>query len=476
MMPKKPLLIFISLLAMASLTCSSPGQILGNLTGKTGTLSKITFCKDVTEDGKCVGESTSFPEGTTVVWAYFTYKDMKDGQKWSRVWKNDGELYDETRDADWSDGVEGWDAYSMEDPDGLSGSFTLTLYLGDKQVQEGSFEVAQSENANNSGGGDSGTETPGEDQTTGFPAFGPVTMAKGVSDESMPIDPTTNFDPGTTIVYGVFPYTNMQPDQAYSIEWTKDGEQLVRHDKKWDDIAEGMYQVSLEKTDGLHAGTYTLNLYIDNQIARAVSFEVQGVPTPEPQPTAALQNNPPDQPQPQAKQKTGPPDRPAAPEEVVDPGALKYWYALQNTNLPVLHSIYSENLQYWTRVKLVNDNPCGSDAIACARSSCDDRYAPVTIYLPLANVQNEPDYKVAMYLTHELTHGAQHYDGGKCGCTVQKEYMAFAAQLDYLEYSGHMDYVEEHWPGIWDNNGKVRLERIWNFVKKAYSGPKCPDY
>ena len=87
-----------------------------------------------------------------------------------------------------------------------------------------------------------------------------------------------------------------------------------------------------------------------------------------------------------------------------------------------------------------------------------------------------PDYEVAETLTHELTHGMEFYGGMACGCTVEKEYYAVAAEIDYLLYSGNEDYAFSQYGRLWDEDGTVRKDRLWDVVKKAYLSEDCPEY
>ena len=212
-------------------------------------------------------------------------------------------------------------------------------------MRSASFDVAKPEVGHNS--------------VSGFAAFGPVTMAAGVSEENFPLGQTTSFEPETTEVYGVFAYINMKEGQKYTVEWMRDGEQVANTESEWRFPGDGMYSCRLYDDNPLGAGNYILNLYIDEQIARSVDFEIQGTV----EPTAAP-----------SVQEGGHPETPASPEEVVDADALKYFYMVYNANLPVLKDVVRINLEHHTQVIITPDNPCGSDAVACFSKQCDQRY------------------------------------------------------------------------------------------------------
>ncbi len=60
----------------------------------------------------------------------------------------------------------------------------------------------------------------------------------------------------------------------------------------------------------------------------------------------------------------------------------------------------------------------------------------------------------------------EHYDGMKCGCTIQKEFYAFAAEYDYLIYSGIKIFLMKKYAGIYDANGRIDTGHLWDVIKK----------
>ncbi|BCY16952.1 hypothetical protein hrd7_08010 [Leptolinea sp. HRD-7] len=445
-------LLLLALFLVISMACSFTGNIFGN----SGKISTISFCSDVTDEGECVDKGNSFPPGTSSVYAYFTYEGMKDGQKWSRIWTQDGDLYDETRDEAWDNGAQGWVAYSVDDPNGLAGEFTLEILVGKNQVQKASFTVKK-ENASQSGKTESGQAS--------FPAFGPITIAEDAADNAFPIEPAKVFNYGVSKVVGVFAYSNMTPEMTYTAEWLRDGQTLARKEYPWEDTANGMHYTSLSDDTPLLAGKYTLNLYLQGELVRTTNFQIIDKQQPQPaEPAGGTSAN------------TNPrPNRPATPEEVVDADALKYFYMISDANLPVLNQVVKDNLAGWTKIKVVDSNPCGANALACfVKEACDQRWGG-TVYLPRAEMAGVSDVQITATLTHELTHGMEFYGGMRCGCSVQKEFYAMAAEMDYVYYSGNIDTFNADYGGVWDANGKVDTGKLWNIVKEVYSG-KCPEY
>lgn len=394
-------------------------------------LSEITFCKDVTDDGECLEKTTTFPKDTHTVWSYFHYSDMQDGTSWSRVWERNGEIYIESGGLKWEDGREGWLAFSISDENDLGGDYSLTITVNNSLVRVGVFSVDAAMVQNTQ---------------KGIPSFGPITFAHGVED-NVPIDPTERFEPGVKEINAVFAYTQISVGTAWATEWLKDGEVLVKTDREWNkENTDGVHSASFSYSGGedLNAGKYTLNLYINGQIARSASVEVATAP----------------------KTDLGP----ATAEELVDPNLLRPFNLLVNHPLPVLQSVGQTALDY--RIPVSVGDQCGAGAVACFKYTCDDKQSGEVYVTP--KEMNQADALVAASLAHELTHAIQFHAGWKCGCTVEKEYYAVAAEIDMLWYGGYENIVNKQYGALWKDDGKIDTTMLWNVIKKAYSD--CPDY
>ncbi len=431
-------LCFLAVLAvLVSLTCNLPFNNL--LNSSVNQFSKIQFCKDVSDQGDCIEPTQSFPANTQTVWAYFTFQNMKNGTRWGRLWKQNGATYVDSRSETWSDGDKGWLAFSISDDNYLAGQFTLTLYLADRPIQAASFEVA----------------APDIKVQTGFPAFGPITFAHGV-DQDVPVEPATTFDPGLKKIYAVFPYANMKNGLDWSCQWLFNGETLATVQDTWQqDSPDGVYVCTYVNSDGsdLSSGSYTLDLSIAGQTARSASMAIAELPTPGPDNTVE-------------------PPLPGTEDELVAPEVQPAFNMILNSPLPVLQSVAQTALDH--HVSITVADKCGSDALACFSETCDNRTTG-KIYVMTSSLQS-PDYLLASDLAHEMTHVQEMIEGMPCGCTVQKEFYAVAAQLDFLLYSGHRDYVRQHFGAIYDDNGVLQSDLLWPIIKKAYSSSTCPDY
>jgi len=396
------------------------------------TFSDFAFAEDVTDDGELISPASVFPDGTTTVWVYFSYENMEDGRTWGLLWEQDGEPYEDMRDLVWEDGPSGWLAYGLTQDEGLDGHFALTLFLDGRSVQTGSFDV-----------GEKSPLPPGGDA-----AFGAIQFAAGATNEGAPIGAASEFDAGTTEVYAVFPFMNMRDGQTWSREWLYEDEVLVRKDVTWDEGPEGLTYFYFSDESGLDAGRYALNLYIGDQLARSASFEVIGK-------TVVKET----------------PEKPATPEELFDPEILPAWRILANADNDLLKDLANFALRH--RIEIRMDNHYKGNA--AYQATCNRQNPQPGHIVVSRQFWKESSWEfVAATLGHELTHAVQHLNGGKCECTVEKEYYAWLTTLYVLQELDRMDLLEARYRGVYDQQGRFDKGKLWAAVKKTYS--ECSEY
>jgi hypothetical protein len=394
----------------------------------------IIFCQDVTDQGQPINPMNSFPQGTRLVYALFTFWGMEPGMTWGHYWTQDGYEYIDGTGEAWDEETEGWVAYYIEENDALTGEFTLTLYIGDQPVQEGSFSIAEGSLAYSDGSG----------------SFGSIQFAEDITDELVPIGPATAFEGEVIEVYAVFPYFYMTDGQNWSREWVYEGEVQVYTDLTWDEGTEGLTYASFgyEGDEAFPPGTYTLNLYIDDQLARSASFEVIGE---------------------EAHVEPDVPQGPAAPEDIIDPNLMQAWEILYYANPDILNDVAQFALDYHIEM-ILSDEVSSKGVYRCSQGSDE----PGTLYIGLTFWSNASWEEVAATMAHELTHAVQHLEGGRCYCSIENEYYAYITEFYVLQETGRMDLLESKWRGAYDEDGRFDGDKLWAAVKDAY--PECPDY
>ncbi len=389
-------------------------------------IGEILFCEDVTDDGEPVNPSDVFPKGAQTIWAYFTYKNMFQGQSWGRAWELNGEPYVDATNLIWEGDRDSWAAYSIREDKGLpSGEYRLKIYLGDKVAREASVTV--------------------EGPVGGQGVFGPITFAPEITDDRKPVGPATSFDFGVERMYGIWDYYDVGWDQRWSSEWMWNGEVVAEgSESEWQGQPDGTTYLQLVVGEGkvLDVGEYALNLYLDGELAQSNTFVV---------------NEPP--------RKTL--------EELVDPAILPVWYRLASVPLPEYATIPGM-VEKW-QIPIVFGDDIG-DAFAAYRfnrDNCNTQPGKVIVSSKLWN--NYSWDEITATMGHELYHAYQMLERGySCGCTQEKEVEALIVELGTLRYLGRDDILDAKWAGAWDSSGQFSLAIVWEAISGAYSS--CPKY
>ena len=407
-------------------------------------LSEITFCEDVTDDGECINPTNQFDAGTNTVWAFFTYEGMQDGMNWGRIWTQNDEPYIEALDEIWEDGEYGWLAFSISDDTPLTGDFTFSLLIDDEVIQEASFSISEAQVQNIEGGA----------------AFGSIQFSTAMDEENgIPINVSLQFTEGITEVYASFVYLNMITGQPWSREWLLNGEALVQKDDTWNDAqGDGVSSVAFVEEDGLDAGLYTLNLYVDDQLARSADFEVIAVAPVVPSENTTLSI-----------------------EELVDPDLMKAWEMLANSNNELLWRLADLVTSFQIEIRMSDDLSDNTDAAySYSLTSCDineqGERPPGKVLVNRQKWNEDTWVEVAASIAHELTHAYQHLQTGyRCDdCSIQKEYEAWFVTIYALEEMGAWDIIEEDYGALVDSEGNIDGDLLWDVIKETYS--ECPEY
>ncbi|MFH0967422.1 MAG: hypothetical protein V1862_07045 [Methanobacteriota archaeon] len=333
---------------------------------------EVVFCEDVSSSGDPLYVSDTFPLSSSQVLAYIPYNDMTDGESWGMYWTVNGEEYADERDQTWDMGSDGWISYDVTN-DGVlfEGLWELDLYQGRNLVRTVSFTVTSDEI--------SPDEMQQEPEDVDSAGFGRIRFSEEVTEEQIPIRAGDQFTSGIIEVYAVVPYFGMKDGITWTREWLLDGAEFIRVDDIWSEGEEGITSRSLGYEDDtpLDTGTYTLNLYIDEQLARSASFTVI---TPD-------DGSVPDE------------LTPATPEELIDQDLLPAWEMLRNSPTEVVREIADLALENHIEIRLVDEG----DAIAWYR------YKKGTAEIGDISVKrskfNQYSWvEVASTIAHELTH------------------------------------------------------------------------
>lgn len=112
------------------------------------------------------------------------------------------------------------------------------------------------------------------------PAFSDLTVALGMLSPSEPFLVGDDFDWNTRAVYAVFDYRGMRDGLAWSVVWTRNGEEVARESHFWDlqrHGSSGTLWVAYFNPDGtlLYGGDYTVSLFIEGQLQAEALFRIR---------------------------------------------------------------------------------------------------------------------------------------------------------------------------------------------------------
>jgi hypothetical protein len=235
-------------------------------TSTGGSFGPITFAAGVLNDEKPVDPLNSFPDGVTIVYAFFSGKGIKDGTPWRSEWIWNGKLQDKlSKDNKWDAKVAGpeglWWVSIYNDKGVGAGEWQLTLYLDNQQQQTAKFTI--------------------ELNPSKQPDFGPIIFAPEIDSKDKPVNQLSVSDPsfkkGVTEVYAFFDGINVPKDTAWTSQWFENGDSVT--DPKAHTWTFGPNEndwISFGNTDNtpLEAGTYELKLKIGDRLVNIGTFIV----------------------------------------------------------------------------------------------------------------------------------------------------------------------------------------------------------
>jgi len=402
---------------------------------------RIVFCEDVTEWGLPVNPAEEFPTGTAEVRALFSHRNMPLGQNWGWLWEVDGAAHRDARDMLWEGSKDGWTDIRLEEGGAPlePGQHTFVLFLDGRVVQEASFVVA----------GSTSEETV---PTAGPASFGSITFAEGVTDDHAPIRPGTRFPAGTTEVYAVYTYQNMSRGHSWAREWLLSDRVLAFKQEAWQFGTDSIGHCSLTSQKPLEPGRYTLNLYIDGQLASSSNFVVLAPPdweTPTPEPEELP---------------------PARPEELIDPEMMLAWQLLADSANSTLRDLVQFLVDHRIEVRVSDDV---EEGVACAyRYFIEEPMTPGWVVVRRAYYDRAQTARLSACLAHELTHAVWRLAGAG-EPTKQEEFNAYVAGFFAAAYIGGTDLMQEYGWFALDENGEFSETKLWEYICKMY--PEFPD-
>lgn len=108
-----------------------------------------------------------------------------------------------------------------------------------------------------------------EGQTEAPPETGPyvrnVQFAPAIDPQGTPLDPTVQFEAGTSVIYATFDFARFSDGSSFTFVWYQGGFEVYRNSSVWSLGKEGNAWVNVFSKEGLEDGYYELELQLDGQ-------------------------------------------------------------------------------------------------------------------------------------------------------------------------------------------------------------------
>ena len=239
-----------------------PGPVNNN----GASVNNVQYAEAVTRRGQPINPALEFPSGITDLYAVFDYSGFEDGRDLTYVWYTDGREIARESFA-WDGGESGTSWVNVFNDNGLGDGLTeLELIYDDGSVYRGGVNVG---------------EGPGPEPTPDprGRVIGEIRFAK--------VDDDGNFgDFGDTFsdifeVVGVFDYSGMANGVEWGYTWFYEGQNVADNSLLWEADEEGSFELYLSHPDGLPAGNFDLEVYVEGETVQTGSFTVEeGGPGP----------------------------------------------------------------------------------------------------------------------------------------------------------------------------------------------------
>ncbi len=217
-------------------------------------LTSVEFGAAVNRDGVITRPTVRFASGTTDIYASFKYDNFEDGGTFAYTWYQDGKEL--TGD-------------SLEWGEGRTGSNWVNLN-NDRGLDDGFYELAISFNGVSlfRNGVAIGKAVGG-----GSARFGRITFAENSTADGKPVNQAQVFA-NVPAVYAFFDVVGMTDGMVWTSKWYYEGEEVAGEENVWEFADISSHHIWLEHPEGLPAGKFKLELYIEGKLQQSGEFEI----------------------------------------------------------------------------------------------------------------------------------------------------------------------------------------------------------
>lgn len=104
-----------------------------------------------------------------------------------------------------------------------------------------------------------------------------IILSKDIGPDSAPINPATEFEPGTSIIYISVKINNMTPDDKLTVIWNylETGDEISTTDFITEEAGSGYVGFNIIKMDqGFPTGNYNVLVYLNDELYETLEFSV----------------------------------------------------------------------------------------------------------------------------------------------------------------------------------------------------------
>ena len=104
-----------------------------------------------------------------------------------------------------------------------------------------------------------------------------ITLSKGIGPDSAPVDPATEFEPGTSVIYISIEISNMTPEDKLTVEWNylETGDEINATDFTTEETGSGYIGFNVKVGQGFASGNYNVLVYLNDALYETLEFLVK---------------------------------------------------------------------------------------------------------------------------------------------------------------------------------------------------------
>jgi len=104
-----------------------------------------------------------------------------------------------------------------------------------------------------------------------------ITLSKDIGPDSAPVDPATEFESGTSVIYISVKVNNMTPEDKLTVEWNylETGDEINTSDFITEETGSGYIGFNVKVGQGFASGNYNVLVYLNDELYETLEFSVK---------------------------------------------------------------------------------------------------------------------------------------------------------------------------------------------------------